>query len=240
MTPTNVLLKGVVGSQAFGLAHEDSDYDFQGVFVAPTQDFLGLTSKVQESYSYKNPDTTYHEVGKFCRLALGCNPTVLDLLWLNEYNVRTQLGTELVNLRNNFLSAKRVRDAYFGYAMSQFGKLGKDPRPEKRAKNARHFARLLNQGWQLYTTGTYSVRLQDPEFYFDFGRRVGFDEDYAYAKDFLDHYHESFGSEPECVLSSQPNTEPIDAWLRKVRNEFYRYRHQDITSFMEERQRWPN
>lgn len=123
--------------------------------------------------------------------------------------------------------------------MSQFGKLGKDPRPEKRAKNARHFARLLHQGWQLYTTGTYSVKLEDPQFYKDFGQRVGFEQDYGYAKQFLDHYHESFGTEPECVLPSEPNKEPVEAWLLKVRDEFYQYRHQDFTSSMEELKRWP-
>ncbi len=216
----NLLLKGVVGSRAFGLNNESSDYDYQGIFVAPTKAFLGLEPKIQETYSYKDPDTTYHEVGKFCRLALKCNPTILDLLWIEDYNVRTELGTELINLRKNFLSAKYVRDAYFGYAISQFNKLGKDPRPEKRAKNARHFARLLNQGWQLYTTGNYTVRLQDPDFYFDFGNRVGANQDYAYAKDFLDHYHECFGTEPVCALPDKPNPEPVNEWLLKVRSYF--------------------
>lgn len=246
---SNLLLKGRVGSHAFGLANENSDEDFQGIFVVPTQAFLGVSSKVQESYEFKNPDTKYHEVGKYCRLALKCNPTILDLLWLEDYNVRTQLGTELINLRNNFLSAKYVRDAYFGYAMSQFGKLGKDERPEKRAKNARHFARLLNQGWQLYTTGTYSVRLEDPQFYFDFGTRVGVEQDYAYAKEFLDHYHEAFGTEPECVLPSEPNSAPIENWLLKVRHEFYSYSQPDnlqqghtdgnSSTLVGERKGWP-
>ncbi len=220
---SSLLLKGVVGSQAFGLANENSDYDYQGIFVEPTQNFLGLDNKILESYSFKDPDTTYHEVGKFCRLALGCNPTVLDLLWLEHYNVRTQLGTELINLRNNFLSGPRVRDAYFGYAVSQLGKLNKDDRPEKRAKNARHFARLLHQGWELYSTGTYSVKLQDPDFYFYFGRRVGVEQDYAYAQEFLEHYRESFGTDPVCALPESPNSKPINEWLLKVRHEFYSY-----------------
>jgi uncharacterized protein len=236
---SNLLLKGRVGSHAFGLAHEGSDEDFQGVFVAPTQAFLGLSNTPQESFKYSDPDTTYHEVGKFCRLALKCNPTILDLLWLDEYNVRTQLGTELINLRNNFLSAGYVRDAYFGYAMSQYGKLNKDPRPVKRAKNARHFARLLNQGWQLYTTGTYSVKLQDPEFYVNFGKRVGIDEDYAYAKQFLDHYEEGFGTEPQCVLPSEPNPEPINEWLLKVRHEFYKYPDKGPSDSVGQCERWP-
>src|SRR3954462_3607747 len=218
----NCLLKGRVGSKAFGLDTENSDDDYQGVFVVPTEMFLGLNTKVQESYSYKNPDTAYHEVGKFCRLALGCNPTVLDLLWLDFYSVRTELGTELINLRNNCLSAPRVRGAYFGYASDQLGKLLKDDRPEKRAKNARHFARLLHQGYQLYSTGTYSVKLEDPQWFFDFGKTVGYDLNAGEAKQLLATYEDAFNSEVS-ILPDKPNSDPINEWLLKVRKKFYEF-----------------
>lgn len=214
---TRLLLKGVVGSQAFGLAHENSDKDYQVIFVAPTDDFLGLNSKVQESYSYNNPDTTYHEVGKFCRLALGCNPTVLDLLWLNVYNVRTQLGTELINLRNNFLSAPRVRGAYFGYANDQYDKLLKDDRFEKRAKNARHFLRLLKQGAQLYKTGNLQVKLDQPHDIIANARLIAHGN-LDMANVYLEVAGEQF-SQPS-ALPEKPNVEPINEWLLKVRYEF--------------------
>lgn len=235
---SNLLLKAVVGSQAFGLANENSDYDYQGVFVAPTSEFLGLEMKIQESYNFKNPDTTYHEVGKFCRLALGCNPTVLDLLWIEDYNLRTELGTELINLRNNFLSASRVKNAYFGYATSQLGKLGKDERPEKRAKNARHFARLLHQGFQLYATGTYSVRLENPETFKWFGDEVGIKKDYSLAKQTLEEFRKLFELNPS-ALPEQPNKEPIDLWLRKVRHEFYNYSNPGLIGPVEQFKVWP-
>jgi uncharacterized protein len=242
MTQTNygssLLLKGVVGSQAFGLANVNSDFDYQGVFVVPTEQFLGLETRFQESVSFKNPDTTYHEVGKFCRLALGCNPTVLDLLWLDQYNVRTELGTELINLRNNCLSAPRIRGAYFGYASDQLGKLLKDPRAEKRAKNARHFARLLHQGYQLYSTGTYSVRLEDPEWYLDFGTQVGYGLNVSAANDLLSNYEDAFNSGVS-VLPETPNKEPINNWLLKVRNEFYQYSNPGFAEDMEEFKEWP-
>jgi uncharacterized protein len=218
----SLLLKGVVGSTAFGLNHEGSDKDYQGIFVVSTEMLLGLDSKVQESYSFFNPDTTYHEVGKFCRLALGCNPTVLDLLWLNVYNVRTQLGTDLINMRSNLLSAPKVRGAYFGYASDQLGKLLKDERPEKRAKNARHFARLLHQGYQLYSTGTYSIKLEDPQWFFDFGKTVGYDLNVQEAKDLLSSYEDAFNSE-DSALPEKPNKEPLNEWLLEVRHQFYQH-----------------
>lgn len=229
---SSLLLKGVVGSQAFGLANENSDYDYQGVFGAPTQAFLGLESKVQDSYVYKNPDTTYHEVGKFCRLALGCNPTVLDLLWLDEYNIRTKLGTELVNLRNNFLSAKRVRDAYFGYATQQMSKLLKDPRFEKRAKNARHFLRLLEQGTQLYLYGTYSVKVKDAEEITHLANRIANGE-VELAMHSL-NIAETEMNINFSVLPDKPNIEVVNEWLLGVRNEFYQNRYQNSSHRMEE------
>jgi predicted nucleotidyltransferase len=217
---SNLLLKAVVGSQAFGLANENSDYDYQGVFVAPTSEFLGLEMKIQESYNFKNPDTTYHEVGKFCKLALGCNPTVLDLLWIEDYNLRTELGTELINLRNNLLSRPRVRGAYFGYANDQFGKLLADNREEKRAKNARHFLRLLEQGSELFLTGTYSIRLADPERIKSTAYKIA-QGDLALAEHAIVEAEKKFAK--PSALPELPNKEPIDLWLRKVRHEFYNY-----------------
>lgn len=217
----SLLLKGVVGSTAFGLNHSGSDKDYQGIFVAPTQAFLGLETKVQESYSYNNPDTTYHEVGKFCRLALGCNPTVLDLLWLDVYNVRTELGMQLVNLRNNFLSAPRVKGAYFGYANDQYAKLLKDERFEKRAKNARHFLRLLHQGAHLYRTGNLKVRLNNPEYIVDCGNAIAQGQLHLAKREL--EFAETMFSEGS-VLPEKANKEPINEWLLGVRNEFYQYK----------------
>ena len=220
----SLLLKGVTGSRAFGLNNENSDYDYQGIFVAPTSAFLGIDNKVQEAYEYKNPDTKYHEAGKFCRLALGCNPTVLDLLWLDLYNVRTALGTELINLRNNFLSAPRVRGAYFGYANDQYAKLLKDERFEKRAKNARHFLRLLQQGAQLYSTGELQVKLLNADDVTHYAKLIA-QGNLDVANKAIEVASEKF-SKPS-ALAEKPNTEPINEWLLGVRHEFYQYGHQN-------------
>jgi len=212
----NTLLKARVGSRAFGLHNEHSDEDFLGIYAAPTIMFHGMGT-VQESFVFKNPDTTYHEVGKYCRLALKCNPTVLDLLWIKDYNVRTVLGTELVELRNNFLSRKYVRNSYIGYATEQLKELTASSKP----KQARHMFRLLHQGYELYTTGTYSVRLAEPQKFIDFGEEIAAGN-LQLATDTLALYKEMFNNAP-CVLPEVPNPVPIDNWLRKVRHELYQY-----------------
>src|ERR1700729_2856996 len=116
------ILQGVVGSTAHGMATECSDVDVYGVFVVPTIDLVGL-EKPLESIVDTNPDMTSHELGKFVRLALNCNPSVLEVLWLDDYEVLTEAGRSLLSKRTAFLSKARVRDAYFRYAAQQFARI---------------------------------------------------------------------------------------------------------------------
>jgi len=74
----SIILSGIVGSTAYGLAGPDSDVDRIGIFAAPTVAFHGLVMPA-ESHVTSKPDRTMHEVRKWCRLALGCNPTVMEL-----------------------------------------------------------------------------------------------------------------------------------------------------------------
>ena len=119
-----VLLAGIVGSTAYGLAGPQSDVDRLGIFAAPTIALLGLDAPTQSRVTTR-PDVTQHEAGKAARLLLTANPTVTELLWLPEnlYETRTPLGAELIDIRSAFLSAQRVRDAYLGYASQQLRRL---------------------------------------------------------------------------------------------------------------------
>ncbi|MET9384566.1 nucleotidyltransferase domain-containing protein [Streptomyces sp. NPDC002928] len=226
MTVTNILLSGVVGSTAYGLAREGSDVDRLGLFAAPTEDLHGLHTP-KESHVSTAPDRTLHEAAKWCRLALGGNPTVLELVWLPDelYEVRTPLGDELIAIRASFLSARRVREAYLGYATQQFRKLqsrgdgsfSSDTR-KRTAKHARHLKRLCAQGYELYATGRLSIRVEDPESYHRFGEQVAADP--VTALPLLRRFEEAF-QETRSVLPEQPDEAAADAWLRRVRAHFY-------------------
>lgn len=222
----DVLLAGIVGSTAYGLAGPDSDIDRLGVFAAPTEAFHGLTFP-QDSVVTAKPDATYHEARKYCALALGGNPTVSELMWLDSHEVTTPLGEELIGIRSAFLSAKRTRDAYLGYATQQFHKLeargdgsfSADTR-KRTAKHARHLMRLCHQGLQLYAHGELEIRLSDPQRFLDFGERVaGGDIDHARAV--MRRYEIAFD---ECftVLPTEPDRATVEAWLLRVRAAHYR------------------
>jgi predicted nucleotidyltransferase len=165
------LLTGVVGSTAYGLAHAGSDLDRLGVFAYPSSELWKVGRVLPETFASHEPDVTRHELAKFVRLAMACNPTVSELLWLDSYDVETQWGTDLISIRDAFLSREKVRNAYLGYAEAQFKKLsarGDSFSSDTRArtsKHARHLFRLIEQGQALYTTGRLTVRVADREFY---------------------------------------------------------------------------
>lgn len=221
-----VILQGIVGSTAYGLAREGSDVDRLGVFTAPSEEFWGLhppTGK-EATYTRHNPDLTLHELGKFCSLALQCNPTILELLWLpgELYETMETPGFRLITdpLRSAFLSHKRVRDAYFGYATQQFTRLSNKQRfpdvPVNRIeKHARHLSRLLVQGFQLYSTGTMSVRVEQPEEYFKFGERVA-NGDIDHARQVVDGYSRLF-DRAESPLPEAPNSAAVEDYLISTR-----------------------
>jgi uncharacterized protein len=89
-----VLLSGIVGSTAYGLARPGSDVDRLGLFAVPTEQLHGLR-RPPESHVTHEPDSTLHEAAKWARLALRSNPTVLELAWLPDglYDERARSGT---------------------------------------------------------------------------------------------------------------------------------------------------
>lgn len=165
----NVVLKGITGSKAYGLDTPTSDTDIKGVFVVPINDILGLFwNRSKETKATHNPDIEFHEVGKFIRLAADCNPSILELLYLDDYLELSPIGQMLIDNRDLFLS-KHIYKSYGGYAVSQAHDLnkraheGKDgfssDTKNRTPKHARHCFRLMDQGRQLLETGTLTVRV---------------------------------------------------------------------------------
>jgi hypothetical protein len=232
MIPGTILLSGIVGSTAYGLSHEGSDTDRLGLFAAPTTAFHGL-HRPAESHVTTHPDATFHEAAKWCRLALGCNPTVTELAWLPDdlYETRTSLGAELIAIRASFLSAPRTRAAYLGYSTQQFRKLeargdgsfSSDTR-KRTAKHARHLWRLIQQGTDLNATGRLTVRLSETEarMCLDFGERVAAG-DLEHARDLIasaERHFDEYG-DGRSALPPRPDESAAEAWLLRVRREFY-------------------
>lgn len=185
MKPDNIILEGVTGSTAYGLATENSDVDIKGIYLLPTSEVLKMGFDPQHTTKdHTDPDWVYHEVGKFMKLVVSGNPTVTELLYLDEYTHLTPIGQMLIDNRDAFLSTKAVMNAYRGYAFSQAKKLnnrteqgleGYDSALKNRfAKHTRHCFRLLMQARQLLETGTLDVRVtpEQREYLFAMGEKT--------------------------------------------------------------------
>jgi hypothetical protein len=212
--PDGIVLEGVVGSRAHGLAGEGSDADRRGVFLAPSAEFFGLDD-VQETADNPYTDEVLHELGRFVRLALKANPTIIELLWLEQYETCTQVGLELVGLRTAMLGAARVRSSYLHSAADLLKVLHRGG--ERTAKTARHMARLLVTGYGLWYSGQLQVSLADPDYVQDFGERVAAG-DVGIADEMVIHYEELFDSTPT-QLPKEPDRERVDAWLKETRRQ---------------------
>lgn len=215
----DVILQGIVGSTAYGLDREGSDIDRMGIFVAPTLDVAGLDwSSPMESRVTTKPDLTQHEVGKFLRLALKCNPSILELLYLPDYEVLTSEGEMLILWRNALLSEHGVRNAYGGYARQQAyrladrgdGSFSSNTRG-RTIKHARHTLRLLRQGRELLGTGKLQVRVPDPEDYWAF--------DTMSPDEMIEIYNreDDFFRRQASVLPSEPDREAVVKVLTTIR-----------------------
>lgn len=163
----NLILQGITGSQAYGLATAISDTDQQGVFVTNISDLIAI-HKPNESWVRHDPDVTHHELGKYVSLAAKCNPTVLELMHTTHFTFQTQLGKLLVDHRDWFPTTPYVRNAYGGYARSQVLKIanhyndhGEKWSDGKKQKFGRHAFRLLMQGQELLSSGTITLNVSD-------------------------------------------------------------------------------
>lgn len=224
MTDWTPLLTAVVGSHAYGLATPDSDVDRLTVAIAPSEQFFGFNPPVNRSgtwVEHEPEDHVTHELGKFLSLALKCNPSIMEVLWLPEWELMTPRGRELVNLRRAFLSRQAVRDAYFGYALQQFirlktrgdGTFSSDTR-NRSLKHARHLIRLAKQGLALYTTGEMTVKVDDPEHVFQFAQDIVNDPDIG------ESYLHRIGlmlDEADSPLPEKPASEEVEEWLKGTR-----------------------
>lgn len=221
--PTNILLSGIVGSTAYGLAGPDSDVDRFGIYAEPTRNFWNLKAP-EDTYVEKSPlpDLALHEARKYVYLALRCNPTVLELMWLPPkfVEVQTTHGGALRLIRESFLSAHRVRSAYLGYASQQLDRMKTRESGARTAKHARHLGRLLLQGTELYRTGNLRIELHPAEV--DLLRGLGEQADrgdLTEAEAFLSYAEEAFET-GKTVLPDEPDTDTVERWLHNVRADF--------------------
>lgn len=155
-----VILRCVVGSRAYGLDGEDSDTDRRGIYLPTAQAHWSLWG-VPEQLENLETEETYWEIQKFIALALKANPNVLECLYTPLVEHATDIGRQILDMRDCFLS-RMVYQTYNGYVMSQFKKLQTDIRNKGQVKwkHVMHLIRLLLSGVTVLGEGFVPVRAE--------------------------------------------------------------------------------
>lgn len=135
--PGNICYATIAGSHSFGLARENSDIDIKGVFIVPIEKILGLDSFSMQDNSFtlsmNDFDYEFHEISKFLKLMLKCNPTVLEVAFVKESLLleQNEIGKRMRELAPTVLhsgyDSKRdkawgIWATFYGYAKSQIYK----------------------------------------------------------------------------------------------------------------------
>lgn len=222
-----LLLLGVTGSTAYGLATEKSDVDRLGIYCVPTERLFGLNFQMAKaSRVVTDPDDVQlHEIGKYVGLVLKGNPTVTELLFLPEHEVCDPRVEPLLAIRAKLLGQRTVRAAYTGYAIAQAQRLANrksegregfnSDLARRTAKHGRHCFRLMLQAEQLLTEGTITVDVSDHrDELFAIGELAERDVD-AFLERFEQRKAEL--DRLESPLPQEPDVEAAEAFLRTFR-----------------------
>lgn len=155
-----IIYRCVIGSRAYGLDTDESDTDRRGVYLAPAELQWSLFG-APEQFEDNTAQSCYWELQKFLNMALRANPNILECLYSPIVEKTTDLGTELIAVRESFLS-QMIFQTFNGYAMSQFKKIEQDLRNSGsiKWKHAMHLLRLLLTGAGALREARVPVRVE--------------------------------------------------------------------------------
>lgn len=138
----NLLVKHYAGSHSYGTALPTSDVDFRGIFAADPVNVRTPFFPVYEVNDTKEEDTKFYELAHYMKLALQCNPNIVETLWVEDGDIvfRTPAYDLLRQHRAKLLSSK-IAFTTSGYALAQLKRIKghnkwiNNPQPEERPKH---------------------------------------------------------------------------------------------------------
>lgn len=177
----NIQYAAITGSQAYGIATKDSDYDIYAVTMPPkdyifpfhfgyiynfSKDIPRFDTLDRQHIPYENTDIDFYcyNIVTYFRLCMDNNPNILDSLFVRDNNIikSTKIANMIRLNRRKFLHRGSFH-RFKGYAYSQLKKAkSKTPQGKRVAvvekygydvKFAAHILRLIDEGDQILTTG---------------------------------------------------------------------------------------
>jgi len=219
----NLCLLGLQGSRALGFAEsKDADWDYRGVFVSPNKELLSFhkpkqTIEVNSGAGDNEAEFVFHEVEKFMSLAMKGNPSVINILFIPKFNLKDDIGDQIVKNRNLFLSEPAIRNAFGGYAYSQILYLKRNCKFKsglRFSKHIKHCFRLFDNGQELLEEGKITIPLKDPQKYIDISKETNINKLYR----MFEERDKEFRS-CKSILPEKPDEYWINKLLLKIRGK---------------------
>ena len=141
------IFRCVSGSHGYGTATSHSDTDTRGIFIAPPEYTLGCLKTV-EQVEVPGEDTVIYELAKFIRLAVNCNPNLIELLFTEEENILfIDPAFEKLRAHRDLFLSKKAKFTFSGYAMTQMKRIrGHHKWIEQERRGVGKLQKLWNEG----------------------------------------------------------------------------------------------
>lgn len=108
------------GSQTYGTATPQSDWDEGGVYLEPINQVLGLGLDFQDEIADETHDKVWYSLKKYMNLLLSSNPNILESLFIDDKFVIYEhpIITEIKKHRQEFVT-KECFNSFIGYSTAQ-------------------------------------------------------------------------------------------------------------------------
>lgn len=165
--PGRLLFVRVSGSRGYNLARPDSDWDFQGVYAAPTTRMLGLDGEPRtfpgDEYGHLDlPNCCVYEAHKFSKLLLGGNPMAVEMLFGSHISARSPEWEELLPVIRLFLT-RDVPGVAIRFARGQAARyVNRSPANRCGGKWQYHYLRMLYSALSVAGGGDPLVWVEGP------------------------------------------------------------------------------
>jgi len=122
-----LLIYGLGGSQSYGMATPNSDFDYSGIYLQdPKQCFINPYLDYTQQFQFKDGDHegTVYEFKKAIKLIADNNPNMIELIWRDHSSISyiSDIGL-LLQQYAPLLLCKKSKFTFSGYAHSQFKRI---------------------------------------------------------------------------------------------------------------------
>ncbi|WKW86124.1 nucleotidyltransferase [Gordonia Phage JonJames] len=225
------ILTAVVGSRLHGNAREDSDTDLHGIHVDATMDLVGVVPRphpVRVDKSQPDVDFTSWEIQHFCSMALQGELNCLEVLWAEEYPTLTTKGSELIAIRDSFLS-QRIRPKWIGWCNGMAKRVGKGQGRARtelgRTKEVFHCLRILSMLELAWVGEGVRPHLSQAQSYWRIAETLIHNDDNGSAGELLQRDIENtiqFTKDHATDLPEEPSLYVIQDYMTEVRSIHFR------------------